>query len=331
VPRLILAGALAAALLLAGAPAAAQADSLPPGLRPGEHHVVVDGVRLWYRVAGRAAASADPVVFLHGGPGGNSFDFAALAGPGLEPRLRMVYLDQRGSGRSERPWSGEYSIARLVEDVEGVRQALGVPRIALLAHSFGGTLALEYAARYPQRVSRLVYVDGLWNAPSQCRHRRDRLAQEYPAELARVLADTLQPDGSRLSDCELEFRALGDEAREAFNDAGLFRTAAARALHDSLDAASGLRNTHELSGALFEAGLLSYHFTGHDRLVMPVLVIAGRHDHQGGLEPQRDLARLLPRATFVEYEESGHFPYLDETARFTRDVVRFLGGESPAP
>jgi proline iminopeptidase len=315
-----------AGVAAAGATAAAQEAVPGGGLAAGEHVVAVDGVRLWYRVAGTGPADAPPVVFLHGGPGGNSHDFAAVQGPLLEGSLRMVYTDQRGSGRSERPADGAYSIARLVDDLEGLRRAMGAPRISLVAHSFGATLALEYAAKHPERVARLVYVDGLWNAPEQCRARRDRLAALHPAALARVLADTLRPDGTRLSDCELEFRALPPAEREAFNDAGLFHGEAARRLHAETNAASGLRNTGEMSRALFRQGLLEYRFTGHDRVTMPVLVIVGRHDHQGGMEPQRALARLLPRARFVEFEDSGHFPYLEEPQRFAREVVDFLAG-----
>src|SRR6266568_3652802 len=75
-------------------------NSLTPGLRDGPHNVVINGVRLWYRVAGASAAGVPPVVFLHGGPGQGSYHFAALAGPYLERSLRLVYFDQRGSGRS---------------------------------------------------------------------------------------------------------------------------------------------------------------------------------------------------------------------------------------
>jgi proline iminopeptidase len=314
-------GALAAALAL-GAPANAQ--ELPAGLRPGEHTVTVNGARVWYRVAGRAPAGAPPVVFIPGGPGGNSYDFAAVPGPRLERALRMVYFDPRGTGRSERPAGGDYAMSTLVNDVEALRKALGVPRIALIGHSFGATVALEYAAKYTERVSRLVYVDGLWDAPGQCRFRRERLIREYPALRERVLADTLAADGTRRGDCELEFRVLAGPEREAFNDRGLFRDSAARMRHDSINRASGLRNTGEMSRALFRAGLLSYRFAHAARLTMPVRVIVGRFDGQGGMEPQRELARLLPDARFVELAESGHFPYLDEPERFAREVIAFL-------
>lgn len=103
-------------------------------------------VRLRYRVAGEGAPGAAPVVFLHGGPGAGSYDVATVPGPGLERGLRMVYLDPRGAGRSERPWSGEDLIAALVEDVERLRVHLGVERISRVGHSFGGLLLLGTAA-----------------------------------------------------------------------------------------------------------------------------------------------------------------------------------------
>lgn len=328
---LLVAGTLLAGAATAVLPACAHsggalpADSLPPVLRAGSHEVVINGVRHWYRVAGNAPADSPPVVFLHGGPGQGSVHFAELAGPALEPSLRMIYFDQRGSGRSERPPNGEYSIPLLVEDLEGLRQALGVPQIALIGQSFGGTLALEYAARYPEHVSRLVFVSGLWDTPLQCRLRLETLAERRPQAYARVRTDTLRSDGTRRDDCELEFRAFASgEEREAYNTEMMYPDPAVRRRLEAVEEASGYRNTGEMGAALFRGGLLTYRFTAPERLTMPALVIAGRHDGAARPEGLRALASRLPNATFLEYDRSGHFPYLDETDRFARDVIRFL-------
>ncbi|MFL5384030.1 MAG: alpha/beta fold hydrolase [Longimicrobiaceae bacterium] len=313
---------LAAVAIAAFSVTAASAQPAP-GLRDGPHDLVVGGVRLFYRVAGRAAAGAPPVVFLHGGPGQGSAHFAALEGPRLERSLRMVYLDQRGSGRSERPWTGEYSLPLLVEDLEGVRRALGVPRIALVGHSFGATLALEYAARYPGRVSKLIVVAGLWDAPGQTRLRCRRTVATFPQVAARALADSTVTAASRES-CDW-FWNLPEAQREAMNNALMFPDSAVRIRLDSVQAATGTRNTGELGRALFRGGLLQYRFAGMSRLTMPVLVISGRHDGAAVSEGLRELARLLPNARFVEFEKSGHFVYLDEPDRFAREVSAFLG------
>ena len=292
-------------------------NSLTPGLRDGPHDVVINGVRLWYRVAGASAAGIPPVVFLHGGPGQGSYHFAALAGPYLERSLRLVYFDQRGSGRSERPWTRDYDMSTLVEDIEGLRRELGVDQLALIGHSFGGTLALEYAAKYPERVSALVFVAGLWDAPLQGRYRCEQMKTLYrdSTDVAGALGEGDNCDG---------FWKLPQARRGAINNALMFPDSMVRRRLDSVTVASGLRYGGELDAALMKAGLLEYHFTAYQRLTMPVLVVAGRHDRAVVSEGLRELTRRLPNARFVEYEHSGHFVYLDEPDRFAGDMTVFL-------
>lgn len=328
----ILAAALLPAACHAARPSSAPdagfaADSVPAGLQPGAHEVVVNGVRLWYRVAGSAPEDAPPVVFLHGGPGQGSQGFAALAGPHLEPHLRMVYLDQRGSGRSERPWTGEYALETLVEDVEGLRRALGVPRIGIIAQSFGGVLGLEYAARYPHHVSRMVIAAGLSDTQGSIRAQCERLAQVHPDVHARVM-DEARRNGSGV--CNI-FQALPDSLRGAFFQANMYPVASTRDRVEHADTAGGLRNTGELGGYLFSHGLMEWRFTGHDRLAMPVLVVAGERDYQIGLQPQRELAERLPNARLLVYEGAGHFMYVDQPDRFARDMAAFFSEGRSAP
>lgn len=317
---------LLASLLTLGAAAAHAQTS---ALHAGEHDVVLNGVRLWYRVAGTARRGAPPVLFLHGGPGYNSYSFAAIEGPRLERSLRMIYFDQRGSGRSERPWNRDYKMQTLVADVEALRKSLGVPKLAIIGHSFGGTLALEYAAAHPDRVAKLVLVDILWDAPLQCRYRRRALEELRPEAYARVAKDTVDSTGVRRSDCELEFRGLQGAEREQFSNEMMFPDSARRVMQDSIDKASGLRNTGELSNTLFNAGLLNYQFTHFDALTMPVLVVVGGKDRAVGGPPQEVLAARLPHGKLLELPKGGHFPYLDQPEEFAKDVIAFVSGSPP--
>jgi predicted alpha/beta-fold hydrolase len=156
------AGAAERAAAVAALPAAA--DAAAPADQVGEHRYDVGGVRLWYRVAGQRTGA--PVIVLHGGPGEGSQTFARFAGPALEARLRMVYLDQRGSGRSDRPKQARYySMKLLVDDIEALRRKLGAPRIDLIGHSFGTILALEYGARYPEHVAHIVLAGAVPDLP----------------------------------------------------------------------------------------------------------------------------------------------------------------------
>jgi proline iminopeptidase len=321
----ILAAALAAIASGALLPAAHAAASANPAMQAGEHQTVVNDVRLWYKVAGQGGSkgSGTPLLFLHGGPGYNSYSFEAQAGKALEGRLKMIYLDQRGSGRSERPWTGAYSIPAMVEDIEALRKQLGVPKVALMGHSFGGALALEYAAAYPQHVAKLVLVSAASSIPAACAARVAYLARRYPADLDKARAAAAErketPD-----DCFFAFNSVADDIRERVNDETMFPDMKRVEEQRAVDAQSGLRNTGELGGALWNNGFLSYRFSRFERLTMPVLVLAGAEDYAIGLPAQRALQKQLPQAQMIEYAGAGHFPYLDAPQRFTEDVVRFL-------
>ena len=310
--------ALAAAVLCTSVHAAGTA-----AMQPGEHQVVVGDVRLWYKVAGHGAKGAPPLLFLHGGPGYNSYSFEAQAGAALEKKVQVIYLDQRGSGRSERPWRGEYSIAALVDDIEALRKTLGVDRLALLGHSFGGTLALEYAAKYPGHVAKMVLVSAASDIPAACAARVDYIARHYGDRLDKARADAKArnetPDA-----CFYAFNTVGPDLHQRVNDEVMFPDMLVGKRQDAIDAKSGLRNTGELGNALFGGGFTQYRFAHPERVTMPVLVLAGAADHAIGLPAQRALGQALPHARVVEYAGAGHFLYLDAPDRFARDVTDFL-------
>lgn len=307
----------ALALCVSVVPAQAAPADMP--LAVGAHEFDSAGVRLWYRVAG--VTHGEPVVFLHGGPGEGSQTFATFAGPSLERSLRMVYLDQRGSGRSQRPKEASaYSMALLVDDVERLRVRLGAPRIVVIGHSFGTALALEYAARYPERVSHLILAGAVPDLPAlleiQCR----RLAVDDPAAYKRA-ATGIAP--GTMPSCNA-FAAYPAGEMKAHISRNMFPDPATGELVDRTDAADGLGNSGELSGAMFGGGFIRYRFAHIDALTMPVLIIAGGKDFQAVIAPQRALVAKLPHAHLVEYPDNGHFMFVEDPARFARDVADFL-------
>ena len=298
-------------LLLAVSPAAALADDL---LATGAHETTVNDVRLWYRVAG--PASGTPVVFLHGGPGQGSQTFAKFAGPALGKSLRMVYLDQRGSGRSGRPEDGAYAVALMVDDLERLRRAWGAERISLIGHSFGTVLAMEYTAKYPEHVEKVVLSGAVVDAPAALDLQCARLEQTDPATYAKALARL--PAGSPRK-CNIF------AAPRVFVDGNMYPDPATMKLVDEADAEGGLRNTGEVGAALFKQGFLDYRFEHPERLTMPVLVIGGAQDYQAMVAPIRAFVAAAPDARLVEYEGAGHFMFVEQPDRFARDVIEFLG------
>jgi proline iminopeptidase len=118
-----------------------------------------DDVRHYAFETGTARGAGDTIVVLHGGWGAeHSYLVRPLAGVASD--YRLVFYDQRGSLRSPAPDS-TIRIERMVEDLEHLRQSLGLERMTLLAHSMGGALAYAYLSRYPGRVRGIVLAGGV--------------------------------------------------------------------------------------------------------------------------------------------------------------------------
>jgi proline iminopeptidase len=309
---------LALALTTSGYASAQPAPYVSP-LSIGPHELVVGNVRLWYRVAGRT--SGIPLVFLHGGPGEGSQTFQAFGGPLLERTQRLVYLDQRGGGHSARPRDpANYSLDIMIDDVERLREHLGVDRIALLGHSFGTMVALEYAARYPRHTAALVLASATPDAPRSLDLQCARLARDDPAAYARAIRGF---HAGAFPRCDM-MQAYAGLAASLFATRNLFPSRATAQRVDALDGTAEFRNSGEALGALLQQGLFQYRFARVEQVLAPVLVIAGGRDFDAMVEPQRDLARALPNGRFLEYPTNGHFMFVEEPARFAADVTAFL-------
>ena len=294
------------------------AAAAPPGAASGEHRLrTSDGVELWYRVAGKDGAL--PVLFLHGGPGEGSQVMQALGGPALEKQVRMVYLDQRGSGQSQRPADAKYySLALLESDVDAVRRSLGADRIVLLAHSAGTPIALNYAASHPQHVAGLILTGAVPDLPAAVDALCERVRTAHPALYPKAVAAAA---AGRKCD---PFAAFDGDSRQRFFDDNMFPDPLVRERVNWLDHIPGIANSGALGGPLFAQGLLDYRFTRADRITMPLLFIAGGRDLQTPLGPQRELAGRVRDGRVRVYRNAGHFMFAEEPERFAADVAAFV-------
>jgi proline iminopeptidase len=110
------------------------------------------GVLIYYKSFG----TGDPLVILHGGPGASHDYFLPYLIP-LARQNRLIFIDERGSGRSQKLQDSiAYNLENMAEDVEAVRQVLGLGKISLLGHSCGGVLAQTYALKYQQNLTHLI-------------------------------------------------------------------------------------------------------------------------------------------------------------------------------
>jgi len=120
-----------------------------------------DSVKLFIKRSGNGY----PVLFIHGGPGSNSYYFEKEGGNVFSKDVQLIYLDQRGCGRSDTAKSNDYSLERMVKDFDEIRTKLGYNQWMVMAHSFGGILATEYAYRYKSTIKAMVYLNCTVNVP----------------------------------------------------------------------------------------------------------------------------------------------------------------------
>lgn len=250
-----------------------------------------------------------PVLFaLHGGPGGDHTGYKAALPP-LTDKLQVVYIDHRGQGRSARGPQETYTLDNNVEDVEALRQHLGLGKIAVLGLSYGGMVGLAYAARYPESVSHLIA--GVTTPDHQFLAQAQRILAERGSDEQRRVAEALWA-GSFTSEEQLAeyFDVMGPLYSRSFDPAKSAEKRGRQIL------------SYEAINEGFGGFLRSYDITAElPKITARTLVIGARHDWICPPENAERIAAAIPRAELRIFENSGHSILADDHAAFI-DIVR---------
>ena len=266
--------------------------------------VEVNGTTLFYEVDGEGA----PCLVLHGGLGLDHTVYRRTLGP-LSPPLHLVYFDHRGNGRSGRPPLETLTMEQLADDAASLANHLGHDQMIVLGHSYGGFIAQELAIRHPDRVRGLLLVD---TTPGQLGHDESKDTIEQgpppPAELRQLMASMVPTDEGLAAGMQTLLphylhRRDVDEVR-ALMEGTIF------------DAAAMLRGFEVLAG-----------WSSVDRLGdvrCPTLLVTGRHDAFSSFPQAHRIGRRIPGARVEIFEDSGHFPWLDQPGAFFTLVREWL-------
>lgn len=292
-----------------------------------EDYIKVPQGKIYIRTEGQG----HPVVIINGGPGGGHtvfvgwFDFLKKQG------YQLVFFDDIGRGRSTRKIEGKFTPQMTVDDIESVRQYLGVKKITLMAHSYGGIPAMQYALQHSQHVKKLVMLNASYDTKSQQMNANQYfhiIRTRYPEKWRQL--ESLKAQGIKSTDDKFAEIAYGrymdwyqwfdvanrsknrkyqtNDERDYFN---------LQVFDDIIDLDYGeIRGT--LLGINIEEQIKDF--------AIPTLITAGRYDNASTPELVHRLYDMLPKgiATYSMFEQSGHWPWVEETAKFEQVLSHFL-------
>lgn len=270
----------------------------------------INGTELYCKVIGKG----EPLVVLHGGPGLSHDYFLPHLLP-LAKQYQLILFDQRAQGRSSQTLdSTQVSIQAMVDDIEGIRKAFNLGKIHLMAHSFGGSIAIRYAAQHPESMQSLILVDvvplnpqafeeKMQNTPPKPMHPQDSIEQ------AQLFASEA-------------FQNREPAAMEKLMKLNFKRTAYDRTNMDKLQL-----NIQAGSGAMLR--YLSPDEVMTDltdtakQITCPTLVIHGAADIIP-LESELQIQKTVAHGSLEQFMKSGHFPFVEETEHFNKTIRAWM-------
>ena len=299
------------------------------------------GKNIWYDIYG--AEHSDTLLYLHGGPGASCLDFVNQA-KALSGKMRVVIFDQLGVLRSDGIAENEsYSMEYQIEMVEEMRKILGIEKWSVLGHSYGGMLAVLYASACPDSVHKIILeCPSLWFEDSA------RSTAEYLSEHIHGLND-----GQAVKLWEkVRFADYQDKTEVVWDLSALLGYVTDMELRfylhgitleeyemsmDTTDIANemwskGEQHLKKLLEAQPEpAGSAQKKVMMTDNLLpvipgiaAPMLLINGKYDPACTRNQIEYIMNNAQNVTQAVFEDSGHFPRLEEAEKYTNTVLSFL-------
>jgi proline iminopeptidase len=284
------------------------------------------GALIYYMSVGQGP----PLMIIHGGPGASHDYFL----PHLLPLMRtnrLVFIDERGSGKSSKLEDPrQYNVANMVEDIETVRQALALGKISLLGHSFGGPLVEAYALKYQQHLSHLILASTFAST------------RELNAALAKMKAEMSDKDRARVDALESaglfgqggpwEHGRYTEEYAKLAWGIGYFPYLYQNRPDPNFDAS---RTTdiawdvyREMWGShgefIVDGNLTEVEYVDKlSQIKVPTLIIVGDHD-ESDPKMSQEMHAKIPGSKLVVLPNSGHMTFVDQPEKFLSAVREFV-------
>ncbi|HXZ43062.1 MAG TPA: proline iminopeptidase-family hydrolase [Terriglobales bacterium] len=299
------------------------ADAVYP-IREG--FVDANGVMIYYMSTGHG----QPLMIVHGGPGASHDYFLPYLLP-LARHYRVVFIDERGSGRSQKLEDrSAYTTENMVEDVEAVRQALGLGKISLLGHSYGGALAQAYALKYQRNLSHLILAS-TWSSTVAMNQVFVRMKENMTPEL-RERIDKLEAQGLFGHGHDYEKNRYTNDYMIAAWGEGYFPYVYRNRPDPNYDPIAASNMSWDLYREMWgehgefviDGNLKSVEYTGRlSAIKVPTLIVVGEHDECDPSLSQAMHAKIAG-SKLVILPNAGHMTFVDQTGMFIKAVDGFL-------
>ena len=281
-----------------------------------------------------ADGEGTPVVMINGGPGASRTVFWGALDFLKDDGYQIIYFDETGVGRATREIKGKHTPLNTVEDLETLRKHLGVQKMVLAGHSYGGIPAVQYALKYPNKVEKLIMLSAS----------ADAISQQMNVDAAAYLRKTFYPQQWEKLE---QMRAKGvssssDEYADAFYTRQIGLTSdwydpqKRRSLRKyrsgdkrdrfNLDVYFDIAGDDPevtIGGTLKGIDINADMFKGYD---IPTLVINGRIDWKTTPEMAYRFYKMLPKGVGqLEFlEKTGHWTWAEEPEKFAEIVTAFM-------
>jgi proline iminopeptidase len=271
--------------------------------------IATPDVDLAYETYG-AAGSATPVIVANGGPGlSHIYMLQNDVWTRLSQHRQIVFYDQRGTGRSKRVSpDAPFGMDAQVADMEAVRAKFGFEKFDLVGDSYGGLLAMAYAAAHPEHIEKLILSD---SAAPAWKDIVRVLPDVFPDVLEQIAAREKDGSGADAADQRIRDHFLMLFYSEANRDA-------------YLAGVKDLESVPQVSAAVQKATRTLDLTPELPKFKFPTMVITGRYDMNVAPLTAWNIYKAIPGAKFVVFEKSGHLPSYEEPDRYVTVVDAFF-------
>ncbi|WP_442593923.1 alpha/beta fold hydrolase [Neobacillus sp. D3-1R] len=271
-----------------------------------ENFLEIRGLRIFVKLIGEG----NPLVFLHGGPGGEHRYFLPHL-QSLSEHFQLIFYDQRGCGQSQTALNDDYTLIEEVETLEELRIRLGIDKLNLIGESWGSMLALLYASKYPKQVNKIFLTAAVGAKGNHLIEFGSELENKLSIKDKELLEDT----SNRLKNGEAD-------VQEIFNIINPYYVYSLDTLTRKTKTSSNPLVNRELGKEIINY----YDLTNKLEEIseIPILIAQGEYDIISPLKLKETLLTYVPHAQMEIIKDCGHWSIVEQPEAMKKLIKEFF-------